>query len=275
MRNGSTIAYGSAPNAETAGLVGYFTATLRQTHCTPRDSTGSIRKISTLKNYEFLFTRFMDEFDDRELKSLTPDEILSFLTRLTEGTKQTTKRNRHSCLKAFFNYIRNTIDIDIQNPCDAPILRKIFRASRPEQWKIIERDSIDEIIFRTFNPRNRIMLELMAKGGMRIGKVLKIQPIDVKDRKITLPDPKSDRESGIVYIPQKIADRLRDYIQEKGIETEQRIFPIAYNAARVMVKKAGELAGVNLRPHDLRRHAATHANRSGTPIEIVSNVMAD
>jgi len=117
------------------------------------------------------------------------------------------------------------------------------------------------------------MLELMAKGGMRIGEVLKIRPVDVKDRKITLPDPKSGRESEIVFIPQKIADRLREYIQNKAIESEQRISPITYNAARVMVKKSGVLAGVNLRPHDLRRHAATHASRSGTPIEIVSKVI--
>ena len=31
--------------------------------------------------------------------------------------------------------------------------------------------------------------------------------------------------------------------------------------------------GVNLRPHDLRRHAATYASRAGTPIEIVSKVI--
>ena len=104
------------------------------------------------------------------------------------------------------------------------------------------------------------MLDLMAKGGMRIGEVLKIRLVDVKDRKITLLDPKSGRESEIVYIPQKIAARLREYIQNKKIDPEQRIFPITYNAARVIVKKAGTLAGVNLRPHDLRRHAATHAS---------------
>jgi len=121
--------------------------------------------------------------------------------------------------------------------------------------------------------RNRIMLKLMAEGGMRIGEVLKIKPVGLKDRKITLPGSKSGRESEIVYIFQKIADRLREYIQDKGIELEKRIFPIAYNAARAKVKKAGELAGVNLRPHDLRRHAATHASRSGTPIEIVSNAI--
>jgi integrase len=137
--------------------------------------------------------------------------------------------------------------------------------------KIIEKDSIDEVIFRTSNARNRIMLELMAKGGMRVGEVLKIRPVDVKDCKITLPDPKSGRNSEIVYIPQKIADRLREYIQAKGIGPEQRIFPITYNAARIMVNKAGKPAGMNLRPHDLRRHAVTQVSRSGTPIKIVSN----
>jgi hypothetical protein len=80
-------------------------------------------------------------------------EILSFLTRLTEGNNQTTKRNRYSGLKAFFNYIRNTIDFEIKNPCDTPILRKIFREKRPQQWKIIEKDLIDEIIFKTDWPR--------------------------------------------------------------------------------------------------------------------------
>jgi integrase/recombinase XerD len=47
-----------------------------------------------------------------------------------------------------------------------------------------------EIIFKTANLRNRVMLELMARGGMRSGEVLKIRPIDIQDRKITLPDPK-------------------------------------------------------------------------------------
>jgi len=66
---------------------------------------------------------------------------------------------------------------------------------------------INKIVFRTTKAHDRIMLELMTKGGMRIGKVLIIRSIDVKDRKITVPDPKSGKESEIVFIPQKIADR--------------------------------------------------------------------
>lgn len=44
-------------------------------------------------------------------------------------------------------------------------------------------------------------------------------------------------------------------------------------AARVIVKKAGNLVGIHLKLHDLRRHAATYAIRSGTPLEIVSKVL--
>ena len=40
-----------------------------------------------------------------------------------------------------------------------------------------------------------------------------------------------------------------------------------------MVKKAGQLVGICLRPHDLRRHAATFASRSNVPLEIISKII--
>ncbi len=38
-------------------------------------------------------------------------------------------------------------------------------------------------------------------------------------------------------------------------------------------KIRGKLVGIKLRPHDLRRHAATFASRAGTPLEIVSKIV--
>jgi integrase len=153
------------------------------------------------------------------------------------------------------------------------MLKKIFRKGKPNQWKILGKEEVDEIIFRTENPRNRLMLELMARGGMRIGEVLKLTPGDIEDRKITLKDPKSGKQAEVVFIPQKVADRMKAYVRYNAIESDRRIFPITYTAARAAVKKAGKVAGINLRPHDLRRHAATYASRAGTPIEIVSQVI--
>ncbi len=57
------------------------------------------------------------------------------------------------------------------------------------------------------------------------------------------------------------------------IGLHERIFSISYQTAGTVVKKAGLLVGTNLRPHDLRRHAATFASRSGVPLEIVSKII--
>jgi integrase/recombinase XerD len=40
-----------------------------------------------------------------------------------------------------------------------------------------------------------------------------------------------------------------------------------------VVAKGGSVADNPLRPHDLKRHGATYASRSGVPIEIVSKVI--
>ena len=108
---------------------------------------------------------------------------------------------------------------------------------------------------------------------MRISEVLKLTPLDINDRRLTLRGPKSGREQEFIFIPQRLADRLKDCIRKKVIQTNQRIFQICYEAAREIVAKAGSVVGIHLRPHDLRRHAATYASRSGIPIKIVSKVI--
>ena len=108
---------------------------------------------------------------------------------------------------------------------------------------------------------------------MRVGEILKLTLRDIEDRKVIPRDPKSGKEAEVVFIPPKVADRLKEYIRNKGIGPDQRISPITYPAARAVVKKAGGLVEINLRSHDLRRHAATYTSRSGTPLEIVSKVI--
>jgi integrase/recombinase XerD len=71
---------------------------------------------------------------------------------------------------------------------------KLYRQRVASKWEIIEKETVDEIIFRTTKTRNRLMLELMARGGMRIGEVLKLRLRDLQDRKLILQEPKSGRE---------------------------------------------------------------------------------
>ena len=235
--------------------------------------TATIPKKNTVRAYEFVLQKLCKELGDRDTYEVSSDEILAFLNKITEGRKQQTKRTRYANITSFFNFINNNVDIEINNPCSNQILKKLFRSPPIIHWDIIEKETIDEIIFRTTKTRNRLILELMARGGMRIGEVLKLTPSDMNHRKLLLKDTKSGKEQEIIFIPQKVADRLKEYVRSENIYGNQRIFPICYQAARAVVKNTGDLVGIHLRPHDLRRHAATYASRSGVPLEIISKVI--
>jgi len=48
------------------------------------------------------------------------------------------------------------------------LLRKIYRPGKPIHREVVEKETVDEIIFRTTKLGNRLILELMAGGGMRV-----------------------------------------------------------------------------------------------------------
>jgi integrase/recombinase XerD len=148
-----------------------------------------------LRNYEFVLDNFQKHFGNKELSTITSEDILDFMSKISEGAKQNTKKLRFTLLSAFFNFVENSLDPQLNNPCDNPALRKLFRAAKAVPLKILEKDVVDEIIFRTQNLRNRLMLELMARSYMRIGEVLKLTPLDIDDRKAIIREPKSGKEA--------------------------------------------------------------------------------
>ena len=215
-----------------------------------------------------MYSRFRTKITLNAIRVPVPDGSLAILSLTVE--KSTSVQDRFSHLSSFFNFLKNNLDLNFQNSCDLPMLRKLFQPTVTISWTILEKETVDEIIFRTTKVRNRLILELMAGGGMRIGEVLKLRLCDIQDRKLIIRAPKSGKEQEIVFIPQKVADRLREYARQKCENPNDRIFPISYEAARIMVSKAGRMVGIHLRPHDLRRFCATFASRSAFPMKLLA-----
>jgi len=114
---------------------------------------------------------------------------------------------------------------DLSNPLDSPLMRKGFRIPKAEQREIIPKEVIDEVIFNSKNLRDRFLMELQSRCGARIGEALNIRVKDIEGRKIIVHNPKSGKESEVIFMPEQVANRLKTYIQKKGLREHDTVFP--------------------------------------------------
>jgi len=119
-----------------------------------------------------VLTNLDREFGARNGREITSDEIFSFLNRITEGAKQQTNRTRYAHLSSLFNFIRNNIDETLQNPCDTPMMKKLFRNTGMVRWNTIEKDTVDDIIFNTVKAKEPTADWVDGRRKMKIEEIL-------------------------------------------------------------------------------------------------------
>jgi integrase/recombinase XerD len=230
-------------------------------------------KKRTIESYNLLFERFGAIYAQRSLEDISPDEIFHFLENMTQNLSKSTRRLRYAQIKAFYNFIIDRCSLNMRNPCNTALLSKAFKAPKQFPRKILDREIVEEMIYNTIRQRDRLILELQARCGLRIGELLKIKVSDVSDRTITLQEPKSGKEAEMAYMPENVSRKLAEYIKENAYKEDERVFPICYSTARALVKGLGAKLNVHVSPHDLRRYSATYASRNGVPLEVVSKVI--
>lgn len=238
-----------------------------------RDHQKNNVREKTRESYSHVFRNLEALLGVTAIDDISSQDLYQFLLLLTEGCARSTARLRYAQLKAFFNFIIEGTKTAMVNPCNDPMLSKTFRAPRMKQREIIGREVIDEIIYRCQTTRNRLILELQARCGLRIGEVLNLRTSDVSGRRLTLRRPKSGRDEESAFMPETLAARLKTYVEARNALPDDRLFPISYSTARSFIKKLGENMNVKMRPHDLRRHSATYASRNGAPLEVISKVI--
>ena len=140
-------------------------------------------KSRTLESYRLLLEKFRGCFGDREADSIKAEEILHFLESSTSKSAKSTRHLRYAQLKAFFNFALSVSGSNIQNPCDSSLLSKTFRAAPRIPRKILDKETVDELIFNSPSMRDRLILELQARCGLRVGEVLGLRASDISARK--------------------------------------------------------------------------------------------
>lgn len=231
-------------------------------------------KQNSIRAFYYTLSRFAELFGDLSIKDISATDVKEFLDLVTEDCAQGTKNGRKGHISAFFNYVRDTWELEITNPCENSLVKKLYRKPKRTPPEIIDKELMDEIIY-SVGGRDRLFLELMARSGMRISEVLGIKPkhFNHDNYTITLENPKSGRQGEVVYCKRKLFSRLVDYATEAGVSNNDHVFNFSYSTGWRLISKLGKKYGIKIEPHDLRRFAATSASRAGMPLEMVSKVV--
>ena len=127
------------------------------------NSLQSNHKQWTIDSYDYLLSRFERIYAERDLDSIGPDEIYTFLESQTHDLAKSTRRLRYAQLKAFYNFIIDRCSLNMKNPCNTSLLRKSYRTPKQVLRKMLEREMVDEMIYNTKGARDRLILELQAR----------------------------------------------------------------------------------------------------------------
>ncbi len=111
----------------------------------------SNHKRRTIQSYRPILEKIQARFAGRSFDSIGPDEIYPFLEALTDGQAKSTRRLRFAQFKAFYNFLIEKADVNMRNPCDAPILAKAFKAPKQVARRILDRETVEELIYNAKN----------------------------------------------------------------------------------------------------------------------------
>ncbi|MFC1882097.1 tyrosine-type recombinase/integrase [Thermodesulfobacteriota bacterium] len=102
-------------------------------------------------------------------------------------------------------------------------------------------------------PRDRAMILVLLRTGMRIGELFstKMQDIKLKERKILIFESAKNRIGRVVYLSEDARVALRSWMKIRNQQSDYLFYghrghPLSYAAARSVFKKYSDMSGVNL-----------------------------
>jgi integrase/recombinase XerD len=162
-------------------------------------------KKNTLGNYEFVLNNFQKHFGDKELSSITSEDILDFMSKTSDGAKQNTKKLRFTLLSAFFNFVKNSLDPQFNNPCDNPQLRNfsgLEKLSHLRYWKrtLLMKSFSEHRVYETGWFSNLWLEAVCVLGRSWNSRLLILMTAKLS----FIQEPKSGKEAEVVFLTQEV-----------------------------------------------------------------------
>ncbi|MBW2601799.1 MAG: tyrosine-type recombinase/integrase [Deltaproteobacteria bacterium] len=229
---------------------------------------------STLAGCE-LFLSFLKDQGKTELKQINRQDLEGFVEQeIDRGLAITTVKTRLCAVYAFLRFLHER---DIVR---AALLVKRIKLRLPAPLpKAINPDDIRTLLSVLDDVRDRAMILVLLRTGMRIGELLstRIDDVNLPERKIAIWEAEKNSVGRVVCISDDAAIALEAWFRKRDPDKVFLFYgmgrsSLTYQGARALfvryIKKAG-LTHKGYTLHCLRHTFASEALNAGMPLEAV------
>jgi integrase/recombinase XerD len=208
------------------------------------------------------------------LEEVTRRDVEAFIEHEQDrGNKITTIRTKLVSVQAFLRYL---VEEEIISP---DIFSRRIRLQVPERLpRAMDPDDMRTLLSVIEGARDRAMILVLLRTGMRIGELLttKVADINIKERRIEIYEGEKNRLGRVVYLSDDAVIAVRKWLKERDPWEEYLIYgggradTMSYSTARMifhryLVKAGFAHKGYSL--HTLRHTFATELLNAGMRLE--------
>ena len=225
------------------------------------------------------FLTFYAGIGKSQLRDIVSDNLEAFIEHEQDrGLKVTTARTRLNSLWAFLRFL---IEQDIINE---RILKRKIKLKVPDFLpRAISPGDVRKILAAIKEARDRALVLVLLRTGMRIGEVLRlnVRDLDVRERKIHIYEGEKNCLGRVVYLSDDALMALKLWLGKRNPETEY-LFPglqhkhLGYTQARNIFVKYICAAGLQHKGymiHSLRHTFASELLNAGMRLECLQLLM--
>lgn len=244
------------------------------------------------------FKRHLVELGVLDVADIDKDAVREYVRILREERKLciSTIENHLSCISALFEYLmyEGVLDANFALPVRRRYVRR-YKAERPndsQRRKLVTTEQIKTLIDSVLIPRDKAVIMLLAKTGVRRNELvtIDINDVDFSLMKIILK-PKAKRSNRVVLFDEECLMLLQDWLLVRKRYERPEVFALFItesggrldrNGVYNIVTSHAALIGLHdpaskrledhFTPHCLRHWFTTILRRNGMPREMVQEL---
>lgn len=239
------------------------------------------RRPNTLKTHftPILFFLMFLQTAKVRLEEITRNDLGVFIEQEQDrGLKPLSVQCKIKSLCAFIGFLAER---EIVNP---DVLKKRFRIKVPDSLpRAMDPDDVKAILSVIKDVRNRAMILVLLRTGMRIGELLatKVIDIDLKGKKIMIFEAQKNRVGRVVYLSDDAKRALKVWLKKRDPQRQFLFYSrardsLCYETARTMFKNYLDKAHLSHRDytlHCLRHTFASELLNAGMRLECLQQLL--